>query len=178
MELIETAISGCYELQPVICKDNRGSFVKTFHTDIFAKYGLVTNFMEEYYSISKKNVLRGLHFQIPPKQHTKLVYCISGEVLDVVVDLRKQSDTYKQYQIFNISSEKTNMIYIPEGMAHGFFVLSDIATMMYKVTSVYSQENDCGVLWNSAGIPWPNMNPIVSNRDNTFSPLDNFKSPF
>lgn len=178
MEKLVTPIKGCYELQPILRKDLRGSFVKTFHQDIFNKLNLETNFTEEYYSVSKKHVLRGLHFQTPPMEHKKLVYCSSGEVIDVVVDLRKSSPTYKKYQMFNLNSEKANMLYIPEGLAHGFYVLSEIAIMMYKVSSVYSPENDGGIRWNSAGISWPDKNPIISERDKNFVSLEEFRSPF
>lgn len=178
MKQIETKITGCYELQPVIRSDNRGAFIKTFHETNFKEIGLTTTFAEEYYSISKKNVLRGLHFQTPPKEHKKLVYCTLGEVIDVVVDLRKGSPTYKQHQVFVLNSEKANMIYIPEGLAHGFYVKSETAIMMYKVTSEYAPENDCGIRWDTANIPWKNQNPIMSKRDQEFMALDEFESPF
>ena len=178
MEKIKTDILGCYELQALVRKDQRGSFVKTFHEDVFRENELVTSFAEEYYSVSRQGVLRGLHFQSPPKQHKKLVYCTYGEVIDVVVDLRKESPTYKKYQLFELSSEKGNSIYIPEGLAHGFYVVSEMAIMMYKVTTVYAAENDCGIRWNSLGIPWPDQNPILSERDKNFIGMGEFESPF
>jgi len=175
---IETEIEGCYELQPIIRKDQRGSFTKTFHEEVFKKNNLVTKFAEEYYSTSRKGVLRGLHFQTPPVEHEKMVYCVYGEVIDVAVDLRRQSSTYGKYRMINLNSEKGNIIYIPKGMAHGFYTVSDMAIIMYKVTSVYVPQNDLGILWNSIGIPWIDKNPIMSERDKNFIEFKDFKSPF
>lgn len=178
MEIKKTKIPGCYEILPKILKDERGHFVKTFQKDIFQKSGLETDFVEEYYSVSRKCVLRGLHFQVPPADLVKVVYCVAGQVLDAVVDLRVGSPTYGQHQIFEMSSEKANMVYIPRGLAHGFYVLSDSAIMLYKVTSLYSSEHDAGILWNSVGIQWSDQAPIISKRDSGFPSLSNFVSPF
>lgn len=178
MEIKKTKISGCYEIIPKVLKDERGYFVKTFHQDIFRESELETHFAEEYYSLSHKGVLRGLHFQLPLADHVKMVYCVAGRVIDAVVDLRVGSSTYGQYEIFEMSSERANMVYIPRGLAHGFYVLSDNALMLYKVTSIYSPEHDAGILWNSAGIQWPDINPIISKRDSDFPSLSNFISPF
>ncbi|MFZ3171874.1 MAG: dTDP-4-dehydrorhamnose 3,5-epimerase [Carboxydocellales bacterium] len=174
----QTKIPGCYEINPVVFQDERGVFVKTFHQDIYSNYKLETHFAEEYYSFSHHGVLRGLHFQIPPKDHTKLVYCVTGEVMDVVVDLRIGSPTFGEFEIFRISANKGNMLYIPSGLAHGFYVESENAILIYKVTTVYSQEHDTGIHWSSIGIPWPNKDPIISKRDNEFLALANFASPF
>jgi dTDP-4-dehydrorhamnose 3,5-epimerase len=180
MEVIikETLIPGCYELQPNAFKDERGFFIKTFHRDVFEYNGLETNFVEEYYSFSHKGVLRGLHFQLPPMDHVKLVYCVYGRVLDVIVDLRVGSPTYGDFEIFELSDEQANMVYIPKGLAHGFYVLSESAIMMYKVSTVYSPEHDTGILWNSIGIPWPDEKPIISKRDSEFLAFKDFKSHF
>lgn len=178
MRINQTKIPGCYEITPVLFKDERGVFVKTFHQDIFANNKLETNFAEDYYSFSHQGVLRGLHFQIPPKDHTKLVYCVSGEVIDAVVDLRIGSPTFGEFETFNLNAEKGNMIYIPSGLAHGFYVVSKSAILIYKVTTVYSSEHDTGIYWDSVGIPWPNKSPIVSKRDNKFLALADFVSPF
>ena len=178
MIIKKTSINECYEIIPNIFKDERGSFVKTFNKDIFIENKLETDFKEEYYSVSKKNVFRGMHFQIPPMDHTKIVYCISGNVLDVILDLRKGSLTYGKYQTFELNSETCNIIYIPTGLAHGFLTLSDSATMVYNVSSVHSSEHDCGVHWNSFEFNWPTSDMIISNRDNSFVNLKDFKSPF
>jgi dTDP-4-dehydrorhamnose 3,5-epimerase len=178
MQLLPTKIPGCYEIQPKIIKDERGFFIKTFHEDFFHDNGLVSHFAEEYYSCSYRRVLRGLHFQIPPRDHIKMVYCLSGEVFDVVVDLRVGSPTFGQHIILTLSAEKANMVYIPSGLAHGFYVTSQHAVLLYKVTSVYSPECDTGILWSSAGIHWPDNQPIVSRRDCLFSSFNKFESPF
>ena len=178
MEVNELNNSGCFELLPDIYNDNRGLFVKTFQKNIFRDFGLEFDFEEEYYSCSKKGVLRGLHFQLPPHEHSKLVYCIEGNVFDAVVDLRINSMTYGEYVTVELSAKKANMLYVPPGLAHGFYVLSKRATMVYKVSTVYSPKYDTGILWNSTGIPWPDKNPIISKRDSQFLKFEQFKSPF
>lgn len=178
MKIIESNLNGCYQIIPNIIEDNRGKFVKTFHKDVFNHNNLNFELAEEYYSISKQNVLRGLHFQIPPQDHYKMVYCVEGEVIDVVVDLRINSPTYQHFEMFELSAKKSNIIYIPSGFAHGFLVISQLAIMIYKVSSVYSPEHDQGILWNSVGIPWQIDYPILSQRDSNFPPLSEFESPF
>ena len=178
MNLIKTQIDGCFELQPEIFDDARGRFVKIFHSEQFEKAGLETEFKEEYYSVSGCGVLRGLHFQLPPEDHVKMVYCVSGEVFDVVVDLRVGSPTYKVVSTFKLSAQKANCIYIPKGMAHGFCVTSDSATLVYRVGTVHSPNHDSGILWNSVDVNWPIHEPLISARDLTFQKLENFQSPF
>ena len=171
-------LAGCYELQPKAFEDPRGRFVKVFHEPTFAAQGLCTSFVEEYYSVSYKNVVRGMHFQLPPNDLIKMVYCVEGEVLDAVVDLRKGSPTFDHFDLFKLSAAKANSLYIPKGMAHGFCVQSERAIIVYKVNAVYSPEHDAGVSWNSIGIPWPVTAPVLSARDAAFPRLDEFKSPF
>lgn len=178
MQINQMKIHGCCEIKPSILKDNRGVFVKTFNQTVFFENGLIGKFSEEYYSISSKGVLRGLHFQIPPYDYTKLVYCVYGKVLDVLVDLRVGSPTYGKFELFNLSAEKGSVIYIPSGLAHGFYVLSQQAIIIYNVTAVYSPAHDTGIHWNSVGIPWPDKTPLVSKRDEKLVPLADFKSPF
>lgn len=178
MDIQKTSISGCYLITPKIFKDARGVFVKTFYKSTLEENGLRTDFVEDYYSISDKNVLRGLHFQTPPKDHAKLVYCVNGSVVDVVLDIRKGSPTYKQYLKFELSAENANMVYIAAGLAHGFLAISSNTIMMYKVTSEYAASNDSGILWSSAHITWPVQEPIMSDRDKKFIALDEYDSPF
>ena len=177
-ECKETKLKGCYEIQPMVRKDSRGAFVKTFHMESFQEFGLPTLFHEAYHSISSKNVLRGLHFQTPPAACAKLVYCVCGKVWDVALDLRKSSPDYGKFHFVVLDGEKGNMFYLPEGMAHGFYTLSDPVVMMYKVTHVYDREYDTGIRWDSAGIPWPCENPILSERDQNFVRLSEFETPF
>lgn len=177
-ELFQTPIAGCYEIQPKVLSDERGCFVKTFHRTEFARHDLQTDFDEEYYSVSHAGVIRGLHFQLPPMDHVKVVYCVSGSVFDAVVDLRIGSPTYGQSFSTQLSAAKGNGLYIPQGFAHGFAVTSETAILMYKVSTVYSPEHDSGILWNSANISWPISDPILSTRDQSFTPLCDFDSPF
>lgn len=171
-------INGCYEIQPKVIEDIRGRFVKIFHSEEFAKLGLQTSFVEEFFTVSHKNVIRGMHFQLPPMSHVKMVHCQQGEALDVVVDLRVGSPTYGRFELFELSSSKANGIYIPEGLAHGFCALSERAVVVYRVSSVYSPEHDTGVRWDSMSIPWPVKNPILSDRDKSFKSFCDFASPF
>lgn len=177
-ELNHSQLRGCFELQPKVLADARGKFVKVFHEQAFAALGLQTDFAEEYYSVSYKNVIRGMHFQVLPMDHVKLVYCVEGDVLDVVLDLRTGSPTYGQYALFELSAAKASSIYIPKGMAHGFCVRSEQAIMVYKVSTVYSPAQDTGILWSSAGIPWPTTDAILSARDQSFTTFAQFESPF
>lgn len=173
-----TSLAGCCELFPRVVRDARGCFVKTFNEEVFQAANLATRFAEEYYSVSRRRVLRGLHFQVPPYEHTKLVFCTDGEVLDVVVDLRAGSPTFGGHQLFRLSARRRNAAYIPAGLAHGFYVTSASATLVYKATTVYSADHDRGVRWDSAGISWPDTAPIVSDRDRSLPPLREFQSPF
>tara|TARA_Y100000588_G_C14275144_1_gene934058 strand:- start:2239 stop:2784 length:546 start_codon:yes stop_codon:yes gene_type:complete len=173
----ETMISGCFELQPRVLTDIRGKFVKTYHADYFASNELETDFQEHYYSVSRKGVLRGMHFQNPPNGHNKLVYCTTGAILDVVIDLRVESPSYLEHVSLELSSELGNMLYIPEGLAHGFYSVTD-ATVSYNVSSTYSPESDDGVLWSSIGMDWPDAAPHISERDSSFIALSDFQSPF
>ena len=178
MEFIETGLPGCCEIQCRVLKDGRGTFTKTFHHDEFQQFGLRTDWKEEYYSRSSRNVIRGMHFQTPPAEHAKLVYCLAGEILDVVLDLRKGSPTFGEYREFKLSPEAGNSIYIPMGCAHGFLSLTDDSVVHYKVTSMYAPANDHGLLWSSFGFGWPTDHPIVSDRDMAHPRLDDYDSPF
>lgn len=178
LEMRTTSIPGCFEIYPHVISDDRGHFVKVFHAELFAAHGLETVYVEEYYSVSRYGVIRGLHFQTPPMDHAKLVYCVEGRVQDVALDLRRGSPSYGCCQVFELSAEQANMIYLPQGIAHGFCALSDTATLVYKVSTTYSAEHDAGVLWNSADIPWLVADPILSARDRAHPPLADFISPF
>jgi len=177
-EIKESHIPGVKEIFPVVRADSRGAFVKTFHVDFFAEHGMASHFAEQYYSVSKQGVLRGMHFQLPPQDHEKLVTCIDGEIMDAVADLRVGSPTYGQSAIFKLSGKNASQLYISKGLAHGFYVTSSTATVLYNVTTVFSAQHDTGLLWNSLGIEWPDNNPILSDKDKTLIPFSEFKSPF
>ncbi len=177
-ELRKSLIEGVYEISPYKFEDNRGSFTKIFHSNFFEKYGLNSEWLEQYYSISKKNVIRGMHFQLPPYEHDKLVSCLEGEILDVVVDLRKNSKSFGKVESFELTGEEGKSIYIPKGCAHGFYTRSETALIFYNVSTVYVKENDSGIKWDSIDFEWPDCNPIISERDAMFPKLKEFNSPF
>ena len=145
---------------------------------MFSSHNLNFQFAEEYYSVSSRRVLRGLHFQLPPHDYAKLVYCVTGEVYDVLVDLRMGSPMYGKYQSFILNDSKRNTLYLPKGIAHGFCVLSESAVMVYSVSANYSEQHDAGICWDSFDIPWPEKNPILSERDKKFVLFKEFQSPF
>jgi dTDP-4-dehydrorhamnose 3,5-epimerase len=149
-----------------------------FHADFFGGYGLETGFAEAYSSLSHERVLRGLHFQNPPHDYAKLVTCLVGRVFDVALDLRRGSPKYGGHATFELSGEKGNVLYIPRGLAHGFYVEEGPATMMYMVTTRHAPEADAGIAWDSAGISWPEGDPVISDRDGGFHRLEDFDSPF
>lgn len=148
-------------------KDIRGYFFESYKESEFKNWGIKENFKQDNISFSVKNTLRGLHFQRKPKEQTKLVRCIKGEIFDVAVDLRKESPTFGKWVSVVLSEENKNMIYIPKGFAHGFCVLSDYAVVFYKVSEEYSRELEAGIRWNDPdlNIVWPVRDPILSDRD-------------
>ncbi len=178
MKIFATAITGCFQIIPDIRRDDRGSFVKVFHEDVFGQYGLATEYAEEYYSASHRNVLRGLHFQTPPYDHAKLVYCVQGSVVDVALDLRRGSPTFGQHLKLELSAENGHMLYLPRGFAHGYCTTKESALMVYKVTTTYAPSHDAGLAWDSANIDWPIKDPIMSARDRQFEALADFDTPF
>ena len=174
----EGKIGGCYAIQFPAFSDARGLFVKTIQRSVFEHQGLEVDFAEVFYSTSRKNVLRGMHLQLPPSDHAKLVYCTSGSICDVAVDLRVGSDTYGQYEVYELTADANNAVYLSRGIAHGFYVRKAPCTVIYHVTSEHDPSHDVGVLWNSFGAPWPVNNPIVSVRDQSLPVFSEFKSPF
>lgn len=162
-------IEGLYLIQPTVFGDARGYFMETYNYKEFKEAGLDMVFVQDNQSSSTKGVLRGLHFQ---KNHTqgKLVRVVSGEVFDVAVDIRKNSKTFGQWYGVTLSAEKKNMFYIPEGFAHGFYVLSDTAEFTYKCTDFYDPSSEAGILWNdeTIGVDWPipeGETPLISEKD-------------
>jgi dTDP-4-dehydrorhamnose 3,5-epimerase len=178
LQIETTSIPGLKKIIVKSTKDQRGEFVKVFHEDFFKENKIETFFSEEYYSISQKKVLRGIHFQLPPHAHNKLILCPQGSFVDVAVDLRKGSPSYGKFDIFNVTADDHVMLYFPVGIGHAFYSTSDNTIIYYKVSTVYSPSHDSGILWNSLPIPWPDKNPIISDRDKSFIPFDEFDSPF
>jgi len=177
-KIYNTTLVGVFEIKPVVRLDIRGHFVKFFTKCWFQNNDLESEFVEQYYSVSTKNVLRGLHFQRPPHDHYKLVTCFDGDVFDVVLDLRSNSPTYGQHAIFELSSSESNSLYIPKGLAHGFYVRSLSATMFYNVSTEYQPLSEGGVRWNSSGILWPCDEPLISKRDSCLPGLIDIGKPF
>ncbi len=151
--------------------DERGFFQKIYSDKTM-------NFKEQYYSVSKKNVIRGIHFQLPPHDHEKLVYCVKGKVLDLIIDLRLKSPNFMKFKTVILDDSSTQAIYIPKGFGHGFLSMTSESILNYNTSTVYEKKSDCGVLWSSIGYNWPVSKPIISKRDNKFPKLINFETPF
>lgn len=177
-EFLESSLTGCYLVKPKIFSDKRGRFVKTFAESEFHKLGLNFELREQFFSVSNSKVIRGLHFQNPPHDHAKLVFCLVGSVQDVVVDIRVGSPTYGQIAEFSLSADNSHGVYIPSGFAHGFCSTSANSLMIYNVSTGHSPQHDDGIRWDSLKIPWQVESPIVSDRDSNFVEWADFKSPF
>lgn len=178
MKIIDTPIIGLKILEPRILEDDRGKFIKTFNDEFFKENNLNIHIKETYYSISHKDVIRGMHFQTPPHEHIKLVYVPYGNILDVVLDIRKDSLTYGKYFSIELSSQNGRILIIPKGLAHGFKSLEDNTNVTYMQTSTYAPNNDGGIRYDSFGFNWECENPKLSNRDLSFQELGDFKTPF
>jgi len=178
MKAVETGFAGLMVLQPRLFADHRGIFVKTFHENLFRELGIAFTPREEYYSTSSKDVVRGMHFQLPPAAHAKLVYCVQGRVLDVVLDMRRNSATYGKVFQRELNAVSRESLFVPMGFAHGFLSLADDSLMVYKTDTVHSPAHDVGIAWNSFGFDWPVVQPILSERDSKFPSWSAFESPF
>ena len=178
MNIVPTAIRGCYKISAAIHRDHRGTFTKIFNDKRFGEYGIERNYKEVFITTSKRGVLRGMHFQEPPYDQNKLVYCSAGKVLDVAVDLRVGSPTFGGHEAVELDFDSNQMLYLPKGLAHGFYTITESASLLYLVSESYSPEHDKGILWNSIGIKWPDTNPVISERDGRFAPFADYKSPF
>jgi len=175
-EKIPTRIDDVFILEKTKFEDHRGVFIKTFSEHAFRELGLSTNFKEATYSISKKGVIRGCHYQQYPYGHAKLVNVVEGEILDVIVGIGGKMNTRNRGKIFSIILSKQNnrSLYIPDGYAHGFLCLSDYAIVSYQTTSVYNVENDTGVRYDSFGFNWPIENPVLSEKDRNLKRFNDF----
>lgn len=178
MTITPTKFDGVYIIEPKDWQDERGAFVKIFHQASWLEQRLNFELAESYYSVSKKNVIRGMHFQTPPVDHTKLVYVTNGTILDVVLDIRAGSPTYGQSISSEVSAVNHKIMYIPPGFAHGFLALTDKACVTYLQTTMHSPDHDQGVRFDSFGFDWDVVHPIMSSRDQQFPMLTDFKTPF
>jgi len=175
--LNSTTIPGCYLIEGSSTEDVRGRFTKVFQSNAIDA-AVECQLREQFWTLSHANVLRGMHFQIPPRDHAKLVFAAEGEVLDVVIDLRRGSPAFGRVFSAVLSAENSRALWIPRGLAHGFYVTKAPAILVYSVTAEYSSEHDQGVHWNSIGFSWPSPNPLTSVRDQSFVPFEQFDSPF
>lgn len=181
MEVKRTPIEGLLVIEPRVFDDDRGYFFETFNLEKFNEAtGLRPDFVQDNESFSSANVMRGLHFQVPPKAQAKLVRVTRGSVLDVAVDLRKGSPTYGQHQGIKLSAENKKQFYIPEGFAHGFLTLEENTIFSYKCTDFYSNECEQALRWNDPelNIDWGDVDPVVSEKDRNAPLWSSFSSPF
>lgn len=180
MEVVKTSIPDLYILKPQVFRDNRGYFFESYNYQKFTQFDLNFLFVQDNESESQKNVVRGLHFQNPPFAQGKLVRVIKGAVLDVALDLRKNSPTYGKWEAVELTEQNKWMYWIPPGFAHGFATLEDNTIFSYKCTNVYNKESEGHLLWNDPdlNIDWKIKNPILSEKDLTGPLLRDFKSPF
>lgn len=180
MEITETFVQGLFIIQPRVFEDARGHFFESWSEREFEKAGIRTSFVQDNQSLSGKGVLRGLHFQAPPSAQGKLVRVVTGAVLDVAVDIRKDSKTYGKHVAVTLSGKNKTMFYIPPGFAHGFVTLEENTIFAYKCTGYYDKSAEGTLLWNDPliGIEWGIDNPLLSDKDKAGIPLNDFKSPF
>lgn len=177
MEFERGPLPGCWFVRLKKLQDARGSFVKTFEQRRFSTAGLTVQMAEEFYSISHRGVIRGMHFQVPPFDHDKIVYCAQGCVEDVLLDLRP-GPTYGQSRSVTLSQDNPIALFLPKGIAHGFEALEDDSLMVYKTSTAYSPQHDRGLRWNSFGHAWKTNAPQISDRDQQHPEFSTFVSPF
>lgn len=181
MNIIKPDIEGLLIITPRVFEDERGAFMESFNKQKFDEaVGREVNFVQDNQSVSKKGVLRGLHFQSPPFAQGKLVRVIKGAVIDIAVDIRKNSPTYGDYVAVELTAENNEQFWIPEGFAHGFVALEDETTFLYKCTNYYAPQSEGTLLWNdpSLNIDWGISDPIISEKDAIGQEFSNFVSDF
>jgi len=168
MKIQETKISEVKIIKPLVHNDSRGVFFETFKSTFFQSCGLPNNFCQDNQVRSKKDVLRGLHYQLSEPQG-KLVQVVAGSILDVAVDIRIGSPTFGKHHIVKLSSKNKKIFYIPEGFAHGYLVMSEFSIVLYKCTNIYNPNDEYGIKWNDPdlNIEWGNKSPIISEKDNS-----------
>ena len=181
MEVLNCTIDGLFIIKPQLYTDHRGSFFESFNYKKYLEFlGKDIKLVQDNMSVSKKHVLRGLHFQLPPFAQGKLVTVIRGSVLDVAVDLRKQSETFGKYFSIELSGTNKLQFWIPPGFAHGFVALEDDTIFSYKCSNYYSPQHEQTILWNdnALNIDWGIVEPVISQKDEEGIPFAGFESPF
>ena len=180
MRFSNVEIEGLVVIDPRVFEDDRGYFFEAFNVEVFRKNGIHEVFVQDNESLSDKNVLRGLHFQNPPYSQAKLIRVVQGSVLDVAVDLRKDSKTYGHYYSIELSAENKKMFYIPAGFAHGFLTLEDNTIFSYKCSNLYNKDSEDALLWDDEDlkIHWNIENPILSEKDKGANKFNQFVTQF
>lgn len=180
MDYKEHFLEGVVEFFPRQFKDTRGWFMESFNEREMKAAGIPTVFVQDNQSVSHKNVLRGLHFQKPPFAQAKLVRAVAGRVLDVIVDIRKASPTYGKHLARELSADQNNLLYVPEGFAHGFLALEKNSVFLYKCSDYYHYESESGLCWNDSdlNIDWGVKEPLISDKDQILPAFKDFVSPF
>ena len=171
MIFTETKLKGAYIIELELIEDNRGFFCRSFCINEFNEYDLNIKIVQCNISYNKqKGTIRGMHFQIPPYQEGKLVQCTKGAIYDVIIDLRPDSSTYKEWFSIELNSNTYQLLYIPEGFAHGFQTLEDNTEVFYQMNQFYHPESSSGVRWDDSafGVEWPLENPIISEKDMSY----------
>ncbi len=167
MQIEKTDLPGVLIVKPDVFRDPRGFFLESYNQETFKAQGIDTVFVQDNHSRSRRNTLRGLHFQVEPAGQVKLLRAIRGAIWDVAVDIRAGSPTFGKWCGVELTEENFWQLYIPVGFAHGFCVLSDEADVLYKTSHVYSRQHERGILWNDPrlGVGWPVAEPVLSERD-------------
>lgn len=181
MEIRPLKLAGTFEILLEPRHDERGYFMRVYDSDLFRAGGLTTDWVQENQAFSsRKGVVRGLHFQVPPFSETKLVRVVRGAVWDAFVDLRRDSESYGQWDVLEITSQNQNVLYLPRGFAHGYCTLTDESLVLYKVDSRYTPSAEGGIRWNDPdlAIPWPVERPVISAKDNRWPLFRGFVTPF
>lgn len=180
MQILDTPFSGLLLIKPRVFNDNRGYFFESYNSQAFSKLGIDYCFEQDNQSCSNKDVIRGLHFQMPPFEQGKLIRVISGSILDIVVDLRKDQPTYGKHYKLELNATTNTMLFIPPGFAHGFRSLEDNTIFSYKCTKVYNQPSERTIRWNDPqlNIDWETNTPLLSEKDMEAPLFKNLVSPF
>lgn len=180
MKISTCYIPGLLIVEPKVFVDSRGYFFESYNKEVFQLAGITDEFIQDNQSLSQKNVLRGLHFQNPPFAQAKLVRVIKGAVLDIAVDIRKNSPTYGKYVALELNEQNKTMLYIPVGFAHGFLTLKDDTIFSYKCNKIYNKESEGSILWcdKTLNIQWNCKNPIISAKDELAPEFADFNSKF
>ncbi|MFD1992702.1 dTDP-4-dehydrorhamnose 3,5-epimerase [Paenibacillus nicotianae] len=168
MKVTSLKLEGAKLIEPIVHGDYRGFFMESYNEKLMHENGIKQNFIQDNHSLSiEPDVLRGMHYQLNPKAQTKLIRVISGSIYDVILDIRKDSPTFGQWQGFILSDANKRQLLVPQGFAHGFCTLAANTQVIYKVDEYYSPEHDRGIAWNdpSLNIDWPVSNPVLSDKD-------------